>query len=473
VSWCFIFVPVSVNAGVLSLADAERKTVKKAFEVQSQELEERAREWEKKNKVAGYLPSVSYTGTYLMMDKRTVNRANQFFESIEDPAANPFMQIYTNAYRIDSIATNGAVSPPDPSMMDMDAFENPQPIFRNSFSHEISVTQPITNGGVELIAISIAKHTKEAVELQLEATRQEALYNVRKTYFDALQAAEAVTISRKSLEFAERNLKKAKARHESGAVPVTDVLRWEAEVIRNRNALAQAEAGNKVAVLSLYQAMGIRISEADGEVQLDPVEAYEQWYAKGPAQTAESVETNPSLRAIKSYTKAARGYEQASKSQYFPKLNAFYTYSWPAWNKLQPWQERRGWTAGAVLSVPIFTGFRNTTNYRMSRFEYKKTVVEERKVENQFRINLERIAQFYKAAYESVEGAKKQRELMDRHLAAMQQRYDGGLVNQTQLLEVALGADQARLGYIQKLFECLLLESEYLKAAGKLAVRKD
>jgi outer membrane protein TolC len=468
-------VPVSAHAGVLSLANAERKAVEKAFEVQSQELEERAREWEKKNKVAGYLPTVSYTGTYMMMDDRTVNRANQFFESIEDPSQNPFTLIGRNAYLIDSIIqVNDGGALPDPDLYmggGMEDFENPQPMFRNSFSHAISVTQPITNGGVELIAITIAKHTKKAVELQLEATRQEALYSARNAYFDALQAAEAVTISRKSLAFAERNLKKAKARHESGAVPVTDVLRWEAEVIRNQNALAQAEAGNRVAVLLLYQAMGTRISEADGGVKLDPVEAYEQWYAKGPAQTAESVETNPQLRAIKSYTKAARGYEQVSKSQYFPKLNAFYTYSWPAWNKLQPWQERRGWTAGAVLSVPIFTGFRNTTSYRMSRFEYKKTVVEERKVENQLRINLERIAQFYKAAYESVEGAKKQRELMDRHLAAMQQRYDGGLVNQTQLLEVALGVDQARLGYIEKLFNCLLLESEYLKAVGKLSVR--
>ena len=61
---------------------------------------------------------------------------------------------------------------------------------------------------------------------------------------------------------------------------------------------------------------------------------------------------------------------------------------------------------------------------------------------------------------------------MERNVKAMQQRYDGGLVNQTQLMEVALGEEQARLGYLDKLFSCLLLEAEYYKTTGQLAVAK-
>jgi hypothetical protein len=77
---------------------------------------------------------------------------------------------------------------------------------------------------------------------------------------------------------------------------------------------------------------------------------------------------------------------------------------------------------------------------------------------------------FYKAAYHGVSAAKIQRDLMDKQLQLMQQRYDGGLVNQSQLLEVAFGSRMARVGYIQKLLECLLLQSEYLKNTGKLEV---
>ena len=91
-------------------------------------------------------------------------------------------------------------------------------------------------------------------------------------------------------------------------------------------------------------------------------------------------------------------------------------------------------------------------------------------MESQFKVNLERIKLFYKASYEAVTAAKKQQELMEKQLDIMQKRYDGGLVNQSQLLEVSLGEKMARIGYIHKLFECLLYEAEYLKNVGKLEV---
>ena len=96
--------------------------------------------------------------------------------------------------------------------------------------------------------------------------------------------------------------------------------------------------------------------------------------------------------------------------------------------------------------------------------------MEQKQVRNALEVNLERIALFYKAAYEAVKAAHKQQELMDEQLAIMQKRYDGGLANQLQLLEVALGVERTRIGYTQKLLECLLLEAEYLKALGELEV---
>jgi outer membrane protein TolC len=343
-------------------------------------------------------------------------------------------------------------------------------MFKNSFSHEISVNQPISNGGVEIIAIKIARETKKAVEFQLQAIRQEAVFNTRTAYFEGLKAVETAAIAEKSLTFAQRNLARAKTRHQTGDVPITDVLQWEAEVTKRQSDLTQAEAHAKFMMLNLYQNMGVPLEDTDLSVQLDPVSIYEQWYDKGLAATQEDITNNPRLLSLKFFTQASRGYEKAALTRFFPKLNAFYKYSWPGWDKVQPWQERRGWTAGATLTIPIFSGFKNSTHYRKTKYEYKKNEVEEKKVENQLKINLERIKLFYRAAFKAVAGARKQLELMEKQLAIMQKRYDGGLVNQLQLLETALGADQAKINYLQKLFECLLLESEYKKEIGKLEI---
>ena len=99
-----------------------------------------------------------------------------------------------------------------------------------------------------------------------------------------------------------------------------------------------------------------------------------------------------------------------------------------------------------------------------------KAEVELQQVQNQFTVNERRIRLFHQAAYESVGAAQKQQELMEKNLDIMQKRYEGGMINQSQLLEVSLGARMARIGYIQKLFECLLLEAEYMKTIGTLEV---
>jgi outer membrane protein TolC len=99
-----------------------------------------------------------------------------------------------------------------------------------------------------------------------------------------------------------------------------------------------------------------------------------------------------------------------------------------------------------------------------------KMIVDEQKVRNQLAVNLSRIGLFYAAAYENVSAARKLLALVEKQLAMMQDRYEAGLVNQSQLLEIELLGRQARIGYIMKLFECLLLDAEYQKTIGKLEV---
>jgi len=429
---------LELHAETLTLGDVERRAVTQAFEARAQHFEERSKAWAKRRAIAEYMPSVRYTTTYLRMYEKTVEEANRAFESMFPPSV------------------------PMP--------RNPNRLYEDSFSHEISVNQPITNGGAEIISIRMAELGKKAAQLQQEAVKQEVIYSARKAYFDALAAAERTAVARQSLAWSKQNLERSRTRHEAGAVPYTDLLQWEAEVVQKESDLVAAEALERSALLALFQAMGYAPHEADTSIELLPLETFEQWYQKGPASMVGSVEGSPQLQAIRTLTKVAKELRNLALSGFLPKVNVFYAYSWQAWDKLKPQDYGKGWTAGVVLDIPLFAGTRNSANYRESQYNYLKGLVEERRVHNQFEVNLERIALMYGAAYQAVKAAHKQHELMDKQLAIMQKRYDGGQVNQSQLLEVALGVEQTRIGYIQKLLECLLLEAEQLRATGKLEV---
>jgi outer membrane protein TolC len=215
--------------------------------------------------------------------------------------------------------------------------------------------------------------------------------------------------------------------------------------------------------------MGQQHSEKDSiSLTLMPVEEFEAWYNRGPLPTDGTLANSPERKALESATQVSREMRGIARSQFLPKVNAFAQLSFADSNAYA--FDYQGWTAGLSVNVPLFNGFRSTTNYQKVNNEYRKALLNEQEINNRLSINLHRIALFYQASYQGVGAARKQNQLMERQLTIMQQRYDSGLVNQSQLLEVELGARQTRIGYIQKLFECLLLQAEYQKTIGTLEV---
>ncbi len=473
----------AAQAEVLTLAQAEDAAVTTGFTARSQHFNERAKEWEKWNAVANYLPRISYSLTYLRLDEESVEAAALANRSMFEQFGAYARDIAINESRIDSLesSTYGFSTVPDTAygiyaqgdvqgQTDADAARSPFAVHERSWTHEFTLNQPITNGGVEVVAIGIARHMKRAIEYEQDAVRQQAIYEARKAYFEALSTREFTAVTERTVEWTRGNLEKARVRHEQGVVPITDVLQWQADLAAGESDLLMARARERTALLVLHQAMGITIDKADTAIQLQPLQVYEAWYNQGPVAVSDSIGENPSLLAVREYTSAAKGSNRVAVTQMMPKLNAFLSYGWPAWDEFLPPEDSRSWSFGVTASVPLFSGFRNATNYRKTKYEHMKAVVDEQQLANQLAVNLDRIASFYRASYHKVAAAMRQRDLMQRQLEIMQQRYDSGLVNQSQLLEVELGARQAQLGYISALFDCLLLEAEYRMNVGNLEV---
>lgn len=467
-SICITVIILNLQAKILTLSEAENTAITTGYEARAKHFEEQAKEWEKKNTIAKYLPTVDYSMNFMRLGDKTIEETNKVFEGFGLTFAD--IEVLKDQHP-------GVEFPSDMITTKTDnEYANPMMQYKNSLKHEFTINQPITNGGAEVIAIKIAKHTKSAVELEQKALKQKIIYNTRKAYFDALSAIERTKVARHDLSWTKSNLNKSKTKYRTGNTPITDVLQWESEVAKKESDLLEAEATEQFLFHTLYLVMGFKDYNIQ-ESQLQPFESFEQWYEKGVIETNDGIDGNIQLQSIKYYTKAAEGYKKITMSSFLPKLNAFVSATLENvfndeenLSDINVEKKPPMFAVGAVMSVPLFSGFKNSTSFKKADYEYKKTLIEEQKVESQFKVNLERIKLFYKASYGSATAAKKQQELMEKQLDIMQKRYDGGLVNQSQLLEVSLGEKMARIGYIHKLFECLLYEAEYLKNVGKLEV---
>jgi outer membrane protein TolC len=465
-SLCILLVAAAaLHADVLSLSDAEVAAATVSFEMRAKYFEKQSKEAEEWNAIAGYLPKADYEWTYRRMDSRTVDSTNAAFDRIGD-LFRATRDIVGTLSPFDS----AAISSRYPSVFDTGVTPfRPVQLYTNTFSHDLMVTQPISNGGMEIWAIAIARNVMKATLLQQEAARQDAIYAARKAYFDALAARERTIVAGQALSWSRQNLAKAQSRTESGALPITDVLRWEADQTAKQAELLQAQAVERYLLLNLYQTMGTVVDRADTAVELQPVPVFEQWYARGPAATSGSIDSNLTVQMVQTYTHVTELAKRIEVGKFLPRLNGFFKYMWNDTNAYT-FAGRQGWATGVVATVPLTSGFRSLTSYRKAKYDNMKMVVDEQKVRNQLAVNLNRIGLFYAAAYENVSAARKLLALVERQLTMMQDRYEAGLVNQSQLLEIELLGRQARIGYIMKLFECLLLDAEYQKTIGKLEV---
>ncbi len=422
----------TLEARLLKLSDAEEKALSQSFASQIEEETFQHSLWERKNAISNYLPRIDYSLSYTHISEDLL----------------------------------------PPEMPAGIGFINPNPVYEDTYKHEITLTQPLTNGGVELVVIRIANLTKELAELQKDIKKQEIIYQIRKSYFDAITSFESVKVAQKSLEWAERNLKKAKLRFQARTVSSTDVLQWESEVINKQSELLNFKSIAEVAMLSLIEKMGENLDEDTQGISLSSLSKFENWFNQGKIEFNPSLAKSPSIRALKLSTKIADEMKNMAFTRFLPQVNAFYNYSWPAWDKVKPQDDGKGWSAGASFKLPLFAGFRNYTHFQQEKSKLKKAKLQEQNSLNQFKINVKRISLFYKSSYQSVTAALKQIDLMKKQFKVMQERYDSRLINQSQLLEVALNVKRVQINYIQKLFECLLLESEFKMAMGLLEVRK-
>lgn len=445
----------------LTLNNAEMEAVKNSFTTRKKYLEEKAREWEKKSVITGYLPKIDYTLTYLRMASTTVESTNVGFLSAF--SSDPVGPIPEEAYPV-----------------------SPNTMFQNTFTHEFSVNQPISNGGVEIVAIKIAKHTKKAIKHQVQEEIQSAIYNAREAYFNAISAKSRRIVSEEDLIWTQKNLEVTKQVHEAGKAPITDLLQWQTDVSIKESNLLEAKATEKFMLLNLLHAIGMSIDKYQ-TIELESPDNFYQMFSLDNNILTGDISSSPTLKALNEFTIVQKQNKNIALTNFLPKINAFgqvttdrkidkTDYNFLMNGKINsgnfyktPWT----WSAGAIMTVPLFTSFKNSTTLKKAKYDLEESILNQKEVESQLTINLERIKLFYEATHAGVISAQKQMDLMKKNLDIMQSRYDGGLVNQSQLREVALGYKQTRIGYIQKLFECLLLESEFKKNRGTLEVSNE
>ena len=206
-----------------------------------------------------------------------------------------------------------------------------------------------------------------AADWSHNATVQNVILGVETTYVSYLDAKAQLEAARVSTKEAQTALDAANVRHDAGVATI-------AEVLQAKTALSQAQLvlqtieGQVLALRgSLATAMGLP-ANTPYDVGILPTEVpLERGTDEVEKLIARARTQRPDLAAARALVDKADAHVRAVRSEGLPILSlsatADRTYFKPAVFE----SPRDSWSATALLTIPIFTGFANTYNVRQAR----------------------------------------------------------------------------------------------------------
>ena len=215
----------------------------------------------------------------------------------------------------------------------------------------ISLSQNIWTAGRTARGIDAAEANVRAGRENLRDIEQQVMASVVQAYADVVRDMEILRIRQENITVLRRQLDESNARFEVGEITRTDVAQSEARLAQSDADLANAQAQLSVS-RAAYAAV---VGQAPANMEALPV------LPGLPTDFDSALDValveNPGVRAAVYALQAAEANVAAARAEYLPSARLQASYSGTS-SDLSGFDltDRTSFTAGATVSVPLFTG---------------------------------------------------------------------------------------------------------------------
>ncbi len=414
-----------------------------------------ASRWGKWNAVTNFLPRVELSGSLTRIDPSSERQANAAIDFIKGAA--------------------GSLGIPNEALSDIKPFA-----YRDTYAADITVVQPIYNGGAELVGLSAANALEDKSVSALEDTEQDVIARAKTAYYGVLKANELVALARDAVARTRRHLELTSRRAAVGMRTRTDILRWEVQLASDEGTLIQAENGLAIARLSLNEVMGVNLRS---EFVLESAAMADSGGSLIAARTGDnllvSLETlppesngaaellshHPSMRMMEANLRLADvGIDQAWVN-FKPRINVAFQYGWERNNTLKL-DGITPWALALQVRFPIFNSFGDYTNLQKAHAEYSSA---QNQVEV-FRRGLVLQATYaelnVRAAQKRIDITRKAEREAREVLDAVTLRYESGGASNVDVIDVQTAYTSARANAITAMYDYYIASVQQARATG-------
>jgi outer membrane protein TolC len=221
------------------------------------------------------------------------------------------------------------------------------------YSGTVSLNQNIFDFGRTSSFVDIAKFNLVASRADLLSTENATVLGVKQSYYGVLQANRNREVAAGVIQQFQLHLDQAKGFYEVGTKARIDVIKAEVDLSNAKLRLINAENALKIAWVNLNNAMGVPDAP---EYSIEDSLSFQPYVVTLEEATARAFENRPDLRSLVAQRQAAESNIGFARSGYYPSLSGSASYT-KSGEDISSEQMSEGWQVGAVLTIPLFSGF--------------------------------------------------------------------------------------------------------------------
>jgi len=396
-------------------------------------------DWAKKNALTNFLPNVSYNSTIVRIDDETYDEANA-------PVVIAGMQF-------------------DPMF----------PIYKTSYTNDITIQQPVFNGGKVILGYQLAKLAKQQARLAISNRSKDIAYSVASTYLGILKMQDLKILSEKSLNSTLSHLELALKKYDVGTAKKSDVLQWQVKMKNDETAIVELE-NNIGEMFGFWQIL--LGTEEDIKPQKIDVRNYEGeiiTYAnfnKTEMDTAADEflqkvnSSSPTLQSLRVAEMMMMKNLLMAKGEFLPSLNLQFSYQIENDDRFN-FDGEDNWNLAAVISWPFFTSGKNYTNMMKTNYDVKKAKYETDAMQENYLVAARNVFNRLATKARVVEDNKTALEFARENHTIINDLFTQGLVTNTELLDAEAMLFGSEMQLVASYYDFILLKYEIKKYIGR------
>ena len=345
--------------------------------------------------------------------------------------------------------------------------------YDNKTTYQLSINQPIFNGGKIWLTSEIKKNTFKISQKNYSAKELEIITQAEIYYLNLLESKKLKEISEKSLESAQMNLEIAQVKFETGVISNADLLNVKSQKANKEVALLQAENIYKINKLTLQNYLNYQQEFTLTDIPKDNyINLINKLSALSTSKinevtktlTKTAVNNNPILEISDLSVKTNKTALLMAKGNFLPSVNLNYSKNWSQYDMENDFTDQE--QIMLTASVPIFPIFDNYSGHKKAKYDLIKSKYDKRNNYDSIKLGVRSLALNLVAAAKSVKAAETALEYSQETYNQMEERYKNDLISTSELLDAEIMLDSAKNQYTNAIYDFLENKSKLKQQIG-------